>query len=220
MYSDDGLATYGSSVVPGISANEAHLAEINSTHLLIAIRDSRMPDPDSERCGCKGCTCIWTAWSTDGGTSWSAAEPNPAMPSPGVASGLIVATDGCTYLSNSGTSRVHDPTTPVHGGWCSAPPPGQYASCGRFNGVVSRSTDGFTWPAAAKVNVTIGGQFGYSSITQINSTHLGLLWEGTTLDCINVGRPTGIGGQGSSACRTVFTVIPLHYFGAPCRLQT
>lgn len=59
------------------------------------------------------------------------------------------------------------------------------------------------------LNVTVGEQFGYSALTQVNETHLGLLWETTTPDCVNVGRPAGIGGSGSSACKTVFTAFPL-----------
>ena len=97
-----------------------------------------------------------------------------------------------------------------------------YSQCGRFNGVVSRSSDGVTFHPI--VNVSVGEEFGYSSLTQLNSTHLGLLWETTTPDCVNIGRGrppwpsygAATGGQGSSACKTRFTAIALELFGDGC----
>ena len=65
---------------------------------------------------------------------------------------------------------------------------------------------------------------GYSSLTQLNATHLGLLWETTTPECVNIGRGrppwpsygAKTGGQGSSACKTRFTAVALAVLGPPC----
>ena len=71
-----------------------------------------------------------------------------------------------------------------------------YSQCGRFNGVVSRSSDGVTFHPI--VNVSVGEEFGYSSLTQLNSTHLGLLWETSTPDC----------SAADASCAVKFSVVP------------
>ena len=78
---------------------------------------------------------------------------------------LLRASDGCSYLSSPGTKYSHDSGSPLHGGWCHGPRTpegvriaGRYSTCGRFNGVISRSHDGVTWVPA--VNVSVGEEFG------------------------------------------------------------
>ena len=62
--------------------------------------------------------------------------------------------------------------------------------------------------AASWLDAKAGAPAGYSSLAQVNGTHIGLLWEATTPDCVNIGRGRppwprgGFGGQGSSACET------------------
>jgi hypothetical protein len=59
----------------------------------------------------------------------------------------------------------HDEHSPLHGGWCHGPRtpegariPGRFSTCGRFNGVLSRSSDGVTWLPV--LNVSAGEEFG------------------------------------------------------------
>jgi hypothetical protein len=135
---------------------------------VLAIRgglNATLIDPTSTVCGCKGCSCLAASYSSDGGSSWSVAEPNPTMHQPGCQAALLHASDGCTYLSTPGTKYQHDSGSPLHGGWCHGPRTpmgvrvaGEYSTCGRFNGQILRSGDGVAWVAA--VNISVGEEFG------------------------------------------------------------
>eukprot|EP01052_Picozoa_sp_SAG31_P040946 SAG31_NODE_6069_length_2184_cov_3.764988_1_plen_411_part_00 len=185
IWTDDNFKSFGSTDVPGyggpsgfVGGAEAHLVQLSPSKLLLTIRgglNASAQAPDSTACGCKGCSCLTSAYSTSGGMSWSVAEPNPALLQPSCMCSTFHASDGCSYLSGPGTRYNHDPgdpTDPFHGGWCHGPRtptgvriPGAYSLCGRFNGVISRSVDGSRW--SSRVNVSVGEEFGYSSLGQV-----------------------------------------------------
>eukprot|EP01047_Picozoa_sp_COSAG01_P032059 COSAG01_NODE_2302_length_7952_cov_8.079078_3_plen_218_part_00 len=69
--------------------------------------------------------------------------------------------------TEGGSGRAgHDEHSPLHGGWCHGPRspegariPGRFSTCGRFNGVLSRSSDGgVSWLPV--LNVSAGEEFG------------------------------------------------------------
>ena len=80
---------------------------------------------------------------------------------------------------------------------------------GRMDGRVRRSRDCVGLPSDGKCNwdrktVTIsqGQPFGYSCLTEINDTHVGLLWETNAPGC----------SASSGACLQVFSTLPLSLF--------
>eukprot|EP01050_Picozoa_sp_SAG11_P009154 SAG11_NODE_844_length_6891_cov_3.648704_2_plen_815_part_00 len=124
--------------------------------------------------------------STDGGTSFSNASFDRGLPEP-VCMGSIISAgaDGNIFFSN----------------------PGNFS--GRMDGRVRRSRDCVGLPANGKCNwdartVTIaqGQPFAYSCLTELNDTHVGLLWETNAPGC----------SASSSACLQVFSTLPLALF--------
>ena len=81
---------------------------------------------------------------------------------------------------------------------------------GRMNGRVRRSrdctglpSDGLcTWDPQT-VTIAEGLPFGYSCLTPLNDTHIGLLWETNATLC----------SSDSSACLQTFSALPLSLFG-------
>lgn len=126
------------------------------------------------------------ALSTDGGTSFTNTSFDHGLPEPVCMASIITAgARGDVYFSN----------------------PGNFS--GRMNGRVRRSRDCTGLPSDGqcswdKKTVTIaeGQPFAYSCLTELNDTHVGLLWETGAPGC----------NAASNACLQVFSILPLSLF--------
>ena len=115
------------------------------------------------------------------------------LPEPGCMGSIIAAgAGGDIFFSNPGN-------------WTG----GGMDRSGRMDGRVRRSRDCVGLPSDGKCNwdrktVTIsqGQPFGYSCLTEINDTHVGLLWETNAPGC----------SASSGACLQVFSTLPLSLF--------
>jgi hypothetical protein len=124
--------------------------------------------------------------STDGGTSFGNVSFDHELPEPVCMASIITAgPNGDVFFSN----------------------PGNFS--GRMNGRVRRSRDCRGLPADGQCNwdpktVTIaaGQPFAYSCLTQINDTHIGLMWETGAPGC----------SATSTACLQVFSILSLSMF--------
>lgn len=126
------------------------------------------------------------ALSTDGGTSFTNASFDHGLPEPVCMASIITAgARGDVFFSN----------------------PGNFT--GRMNGRVRRSQDCTGLPSDGQcswdektVTVAEGHPFAYSCLTELNDTHIGLLWETGAAGC----------SATSNACMMVFSTLPLALF--------
>eukprot|EP00040_Diaphanoeca_grandis_P020733 m.110256 g.110256 ORF g.110256 m.110256 type:complete len:478 (-) comp28025_c0_seq3:584-2017(-) len=124
--------------------------------------------------------------SKDGGETWGPIVFDEGLPTPVCMGSIIRSTsplgDGNVYFANPGTTS------------------------GRVNGVVRQSTncqglppDDCSW-GEKPFEVYPGGGYAYSCLVPLNQTHVGLLWETNTTDCVG------------PSCFQVFTSIPIRVF--------
>lgn len=189
-YSDDHGRTYQVSSTPtGHSLplmDEAQLVELSNGNVLASMRNR-----EHSKHSFRG-----VALSTDGGSSFTNVSFDQGLPEPVCMASVITAgPDRNIFFSN----------------------PGGFT--GRMDGRVRRSTDCTGLPSDGLCNwdnktVTIaeGQAFGYSCLTPMNDTHIGLLWETGAPGCQRPCKPP-VGAPGcASACLQVFSVLPLSMF--------
>ena len=178
-YSDDGGKSYAvSKTQTGNSLpkmDEAQLVELSNGNVLANMRN-RLSQHE------RG-----IALSTDGGTTFGPIYFDKALAEPVCMASVIRAdpplSDGNMYFANPGQAE------------------------GRVNGVVRRSrgcTGGSDHPCEwdpSPLVVNKGGAYAYSCLVPLNTSHLGLLWETSAINC------TG------PSCMQVFSLIPLTAFG-------
>jgi sialidase-1 len=180
-YSDDHGTTYNLSLTATgrslLKMDEAQLVELSNGDVLANMRNN---EPQHLR---------GVALSTDGGTTFGEIQFDAGLPEPVCMGSVIRATDpalgdGAVYFSNPGSTA------------------------GRVGGLVRRSEHctglpphDCTW-ADGTFSVYPAGDFAYSCLSPLNSTHVGLLWETNTSLC------TG------ASCLQVFSAIPIASFAA------
>ncbi|MBX6361349.1 MAG: exo-alpha-sialidase [Acidobacterium ailaaui] len=139
IYSDDhGQSWMLGGIIQQFNVNESSVAELSDGSLMLSMRSST------------GSRMV--ALSTDGGLSWSDAQPDPSLPDPGCQGSLLsYPKKGLLFFSNpsSKTSRV--------------------------NMTLRLSeNDGTTWGKAFRVH---SGPSAYSDIVMIDDAHVGILYE-------------------------------------------
>eukprot|EP00035_Acanthoeca_spectabilis_P014612 m.281716 g.281716 ORF g.281716 m.281716 type:complete len:480 (-) comp16177_c0_seq2:109-1548(-) len=182
-YSDDHGETYKLSTTSTgdslLLMDEAELVELENGNVLANMRN-KVPHGTSG--ALRG-----IALSTDGGTSFGKVVFDPALAEPVCMGSVIRASDptlgdGAVYFANPGTST------------------------GRVVGLVRRSEhctglppDECSW-GDGQFTVYPDGEYAYSCLTPLNTTHVGLLWETNTSFCVG------------PSCLQVFSAIPISSF--------
>ena len=155
VYSDDGGHTwqYGDTAPAntGEHANETQMAELDDGRLMLNARSFK----DNK--------CRKTAFSSDGGVSWTALQDIPDLVEPECQASIIALptnTNATNQSRNNATTLLYcGPNNPLH----------------RVNGELKVSNDlGQSWQKLATI---YPGSFGYSSIGQLNDKHIGVLFE-------------------------------------------
>ena len=194
-FSDDSGKSYALSKTPTGNSlpkmDEAQLVELKNGDVLASMRN-RIGAECQPHCARPPRAYRGVALSTDGGTSFSNASFDRALPEPVCMASIISAgADHDIFFANPGDF------------WA-------MQGHGRMNGRVRRSrdctglpSDGLcTWDPQT-VTIAEGLPFGYSCLTPLNDTHIGLLWETNATLC----------SSDSSACLQTFSALPLSLFG-------